>query len=198
MAGFEQWRVNLLSMRNLRIRIVWGIWLLAMTWLLAHAAPDSLTNAAPDSNTPQKRPRSLREARERNGVATSTNLVGVQLWDNHGRKLADPDYEKKLLEVFLANVNRLVDAGLEGGSGVPTEGLSVWIGFRLNPKGELSNVRVLKTELPETQTTLATRALDLSSPLAPWSPHLLEAAEGRDLELQIALSSGLIHRKSKR
>lgn len=112
--------------------------------------------------------------------------------------MADPDYARKLLEVFMANVNRLVDAGREGGSGAPTEGLSIWLGFRLNPKGELSNVRVLKTELPETHSTLATRALELSSPLDPWSSLLRESAEGRDLDLQIVLSSELIYRKGKR
>lgn len=188
----------LLPMKNLRERVAFGLLVFAMTWLLGRADPGASTNSPSNSQPGQKRPRSLREARERNGWVATNSLAGVQLWDNRGQKLADPEYEIKLLEVFMANVNRLVDAGLEGGSGAPTEGLSIWIGFRLNPKGELSNVRVLKTELPETQTTLATRALELSSPLNPWSPRLLEAAEGRDLELQIALSSGLIHRKSKR
>lgn len=152
------------------------------------------TNAPPAS---RKRPRSLQEARVQNGVASNTNTVGMWLRDLRGGALPDRAYEKALYDVLLANINRLLHEAASGGSGEPTDGLMVTLLFTLGSSGEISEVRVGQSGLPRSQTSLAMRALELSSPLKPW-PERMRKAVGTDLlEPRMDLASTLVNRHSE-
>ena len=169
---------------------------LALSWFATGADTESGVAAKSKTNSPAGRPRSLREARERNGIVTTNKTFGLLLRDKKGGLLPDPRYEGILLEVVTANVNHLVNGGAKLGGGAPTEGLAAQIGFRLNSKGELSEIRLVKSDMPESHNQLALRAMELSSPLPPW-PNSLQKAVGSDaVDLVIVLSREIMRGKT--
>lgn len=147
----------------------------------------------PAPNRPA-RPRSLQEARERQGLTTTNSTPGMTLREIHGGPVPEGMYSRALFDLLLANINKLVKEGTSGGSGEPTEGRTLTLGFTLHSSGELSDIRVLQSTLPASSTELARRALELSSPLGPWPESLRKKAGGNRLELLMGLESQLVAR----